>query len=66
MTDHWKILRSFLRTTAAVHKRRCAIRQGRREPQVCVGPHRWNHLRQWCEDCGITRKEMIEKMIEKE
>ena len=55
------LLRGFLAMDAATHKRRCAIRQGNREPVRCEGPCDWDVTRQWCRECGFTRREAIEE-----
>lgn len=58
--DIKRIVSDFLRDGVAAHKRRIAIRQGNREPDSSNCDHsNWNYNRQWCEDCGITLKELF-------
>ena len=61
-TDLNRFVDDLLRTTVAVHKRRCAIRQGLREPDTKNCDHNnWSVVSQWCNTCGITRAELLHK-----
>lgn len=55
------ITNAILRDSPAAHRRRCAIRQGNREPEQESCDHaNWDHARYWCDDCGVTRQEIID------
>jgi hypothetical protein len=54
-----RVARDFLALTEAAHRRRVAVRQGRREPDAAGCDHAaWDHARQWCDGCGVTRVEL--------
>ena len=54
----------LLSDSVAANKRRAAIRQGRREPFVGDCDHaNWDRVRCWCNDCGVTAKELAEREI---
>jgi hypothetical protein len=60
MDNIYTIVRDAVRSSAAVHKRRVAIRQGNVEPVTAGCDHSdWDHVKQWCNGCGITLKEII-------
>ncbi len=54
-----QIVIDFFKDTVAAHKRRVANRRGNREPETKDCKHiKWNDLRNWCEDCGMTAFEL--------
>ena len=68
MTENWErvfdLARNILRDSPAAHKRRVALRHGVRDASElvpgCKHKH-WDHTRHWCDDCGVTRVELIEE-----
>ncbi len=66
--DHYEricgIVRNILRDSPAAHKRRVALRRGVRETSELVlgcDHGNWDHVKHWCDDCGVTRVELMEK-----
>ena len=56
-----RIVRDTLRMTVATHKRQVALRHGVRESRELVPDcdHAdWDHLRCWCNGCGVTLYEI--------
>lgn len=54
------VVSDLLRDSPAAQRRRCAIRQGRREPDQANCTHdNWDRLKHWCRDCGVTAEELM-------
>jgi hypothetical protein len=56
-----RIAAAVLGDSVAAHKRRVALRQGRREPVRSGGCSHanWDAVKKWCDDCGATPEELV-------